>query len=132
MSSAALSRQACVHQQQVIAYDELARDGKASEEYRALPAKVAQWALFQAPRQAPLAWKRSVAACVAWEGNPSRFQAHPSGGHWRVQYPTQRSPERCWHWERGCGRSPGQDRPGQWVTWQHCPCRLDYTDGDGV
>src|SRR5215831_21034545 len=46
---------------------------KTSEEYRALPAKVAQWAL----RQVALAWKRYFAACAAWEADPSRFLGHP-------------------------------------------------------
>src|SRR5215831_7145742 len=46
---------------------------KTSEEYRALPAKVAQWAL----RQVALAWKRYFAASAAWEADPSRFLGHP-------------------------------------------------------
>ena len=68
-----LTRQAFIHQQQVIAYEELARDMKTSTEYRALPAKVAQWAL----RQVALAWKSYFAACAAWEADPSRFLGHP-------------------------------------------------------
>jgi putative transposase len=68
-----LTRQAFIHQQQVISYEELARDLKTSAEYRALPAKVAQWAL----RQVALAWKSSCAACTAWEADPSRFLGHP-------------------------------------------------------
>ena len=47
-----LTRQAFIHRQQIITYEELARDMKASVEFRALPAKVAQWAL----RQVALAW----------------------------------------------------------------------------
>src|SRR5262245_41720958 len=46
---------------------------KTSVEYRALPAKVAQWVL----RQVALAWKSYFAACAAWEANPSRFLGHP-------------------------------------------------------
>jgi putative transposase len=68
-----VTRQAFIHQQRVITYDELARDLKASAEYRALPAKVAQWVL----RQVTLAWKSYFAACAAWEANPSRFLGHP-------------------------------------------------------
>jgi hypothetical protein len=68
-----LTRQAFIHQQQIITYEELARDMKASVEFRALPAKVAQWVL----RQVALAWKRYFAACAAWEANPSRFLGHP-------------------------------------------------------
>jgi putative transposase len=68
-----LTRQAFIHQQQVISYEELARDMKTSVEFRALPAKVAQWVL----RQVALAWKSYFAACAAWEVNPSRFLGHP-------------------------------------------------------
>src|SRR5215831_131528 len=68
-----LTRQAFIHQQRIISYKELARDMKTSEEYRALPAKVAQWVL----RQVTLAWKSYFAACAAWEANPSRFLGHP-------------------------------------------------------
>ena len=46
---------------------------KTSAEFRALPAKVAQWVL----RQVALAWKSYFAACAAWEANPSRFLGHP-------------------------------------------------------
>src|SRR5262245_37170289 len=46
---------------------------KTSVEYRALPAKVAQWVL----RQVALAWKSYFAACAAWEADPSRFLGHP-------------------------------------------------------
>jgi transposase len=51
----------------------LARDLKASEAYRALPAKVAQWVV----RQVTLAWKSYFAACAAWEADSSRFLGHP-------------------------------------------------------
>src|SRR6516162_6838301 len=68
-----VTRQAFIHQQQVISYEELARDMKTSAEYRALPAKVAQWVL----RQVALAWKSYFAACAAWEADPSRFLGHP-------------------------------------------------------
>jgi putative transposase len=57
---------------------DLARDLKTSAEYRALPAKVAQWAL----RQVALAWKSYFAACAAWEANPSRFLGHPKLPHY--------------------------------------------------
>ena len=73
-----LTRQAFIHQRQIIPYEELARDVKTSGEYRALPAKVAQWAL----RQVALAWKSSCAACAAWQANPSRFLGHPTLPHY--------------------------------------------------
>jgi putative transposase len=68
-----LTRQAFIHQQRVISYEELAREMKTSAEFRVLPAKVAQWVL----RQVALAWKSYFAACAAWEENPSRFLGHP-------------------------------------------------------
>ena len=68
-----VTRQAFIHHRQVISYEELARDLKTSAEFRALPAKVAQWVL----RQVTLAWKSYFAACAAWEANPSRFFGHP-------------------------------------------------------
>jgi putative transposase len=74
-SNAALyvTRQACIHAGRVAPDADLARDLKASAEYRALPATVAQWGL----RQVPLAWKSDFAACTAWEADPSRFRGHP-------------------------------------------------------
>jgi hypothetical protein len=46
------SRQAFIHQHRVATYEEMARDLKTEEAYRALPAKVAQWVL----RQVAVAW----------------------------------------------------------------------------
>src|SRR5215831_11233011 len=63
------TRQAFIHQQRIISYQELARDMKTGVEYRALPAKVAQWVL----RQVALAWKSYFAACAVWEADPSRL-----------------------------------------------------------
>jgi putative transposase len=73
-----LSRQAFIHHRQVISYEELARDMKASAEYRALPAKVAQWAL----RQVALAWTSYFAACQAWQADPTQFLGHPKLPHY--------------------------------------------------
>jgi putative transposase len=67
------TRQAFIHERRILTYEEMARDLKASMEFRALPAKVAQWVL----RQVALAWKSYFAACAAWEANPSRFLGHP-------------------------------------------------------
>ncbi|HEX3272253.1 MAG TPA: transposase [Ktedonobacterales bacterium] len=67
------TRQAFIHQRRIITYEELARDMKTSAEFRALPAKVAQWVL----RQVALAWKSYFAACAAWEINPSHFLGRP-------------------------------------------------------
>jgi IS605 OrfB family transposase len=67
------TRQAFIHEGRIITFGELARDLKTSAEYRALPAKVAQWVL----RQVALAWKSYFAACAAWQADPSRFLGHP-------------------------------------------------------
>jgi len=68
-----LTRQAFLPQSRVISYEELAREIKTAEAYRALPAKVAQWVV----RQVTLAWTSYFAACAAWEADPSRFLGHP-------------------------------------------------------
>jgi putative transposase len=67
------TRQAFIHAHRVLTYEELARDLKTAEAYRALPAKVAQWVL----RQVALAWQSYFAACRVWEQDPSRFLGHP-------------------------------------------------------
>ena len=64
---------AFIHYHRIIPYEDLARELKATDEYRALPAKVAQWVL----KQVALAWKSYCAACAAWEADPSRFLGHP-------------------------------------------------------
>jgi putative transposase len=68
-----VTRQAFIHEGRIITYEDLARDLKTSAEYRALPAKVAQWV----QRQVALAWKSYFAACAAWQADPSRFLGHP-------------------------------------------------------
>ena len=68
-----LTRQAFIHKHRILSYEDLARDMKTGAEFRALPAKVAQWVL----RQVTLAWKSYFAACHAWEEDPSRFLGHP-------------------------------------------------------
>lgn len=68
-----LTRQAFIHQHCVISYEDLAREMKTTEAYRALPAKVAQWVL----RQVTFAWKSYFAACAVWEADPSHFLGHP-------------------------------------------------------
>jgi len=68
-----VTRQAFIHEGHVVTYEDLAREMKTTEPYRALPAKVAQWVL----KQVALAWKSYFAACAAWEADPSRFLGHP-------------------------------------------------------
>lgn len=68
-----VTRQAFIHESRVVTYEDLARDLKASAEYRALPAKVAQWVL----RQVAHAWTGYFAACQAWQADPTKFLGHP-------------------------------------------------------
>ena len=68
-----VTRQAFIHQRRIRAYETLAPEMKATEAYRALPAKVAQWVL----KQVAFAWKSYLAACAAWAVDPSRFLGHP-------------------------------------------------------
>ena len=68
-----VTRQAFVHEGRIVSYEDLARDLKTSAEFRALPAKVAQWVL----RQVALAWTSYFAACQAWQVDATQFLGHP-------------------------------------------------------
>jgi putative transposase len=68
-----LTRQAYIADHTVLSYGELDRLLQPSAEYRALPAKVAQWVL----KQVCQAWTSYFAACREWEVNPKKFQGHP-------------------------------------------------------
>jgi putative transposase len=68
-----VTRQAFIHEGHVVTYEDLARDLKMSAQFRALPAKVAQWVL----RQVAHAWTSYFAACQAWQADSSRFLGHP-------------------------------------------------------
>jgi putative transposase len=69
-----ITRQAYIHQDhQVIRYPKLDQLMQGTEEYRALPGKVAQWVL----KQVCAAWDSYFAAVVAWKNNPERFLGHP-------------------------------------------------------
>ncbi len=68
------TRQAYIHQDQhVMAYSALDKLMQGTEEYRAFPAKVAQWVL----KQVCAAWDSSFAALAAWHQNPDTFFGHP-------------------------------------------------------
>ncbi len=68
------TRQAYIHQSQlVVAYPALDKLLQGTEEYRSLPAKVAQWVL----KQVCAAWDSYFAAVAAWQRNPSKFLGHP-------------------------------------------------------
>src|SRR5262245_20680571 len=68
-----LTRQAYIKDHTVLGYGELDRLLQPIGEYRALPAKVAQWVL----NQVRLAWTNCFASCQAWEAHPEKFLAHP-------------------------------------------------------
>lgn len=76
LSNAALylTRQTYIKQDHaIITYVELDKLMQTTAEYRALPAKVAQWVL----KQVALAWQSYFAACHQWAANPSKFLGHP-------------------------------------------------------
>ncbi|WIG60143.1 MAG: transposase [Ktedonobacterales bacterium] len=66
-------RQHYIKDHAVITYSDLDKLMQPSTEYRALPAKVAQWIL----KQVTLAWKSYLAACREWQVHPSKFLGHP-------------------------------------------------------
>jgi putative transposase len=68
-----LTRQQFIQTQTPITYGALDHLMQPTSEYRALPAKVAQWVL----KQVCLTWKSYSAACAAYHANPSTFLSHP-------------------------------------------------------
>src|SRR5262245_50396778 len=68
-----LTRQAYIADSTVLGYGELDKLLQPTEEYRALPARVAQRVL----RQVCLAWRSYFTTCREWEANPWKFQGHP-------------------------------------------------------
>ena len=68
-----VTRQAYIKQNHtVIGYEDLDRLMRATEQYRALPAKVAQWIV----KQVCLA-KNLFAGCQDWATNPGKYLGHP-------------------------------------------------------
>src|SRR5262249_13571219 len=74
-----LTRQAYIKDDIILGYGELDRLLQPTEEYRALPAKVAQWVL----KQVCLAWTSYFASCREWEAHPEKFFGHPKLPHYR-------------------------------------------------
>jgi putative transposase len=68
-----LTRQAYIKDHTIIGCGELDTLLQPTDEYRALPAKVARWVL----KQVCLAWKSYLAACQEWQVNPRKFREHP-------------------------------------------------------
>jgi putative transposase len=69
-----IKRQAYIHEgHRIIPYTDLDSLLQPTEEYRAVPAKVAQWVL----KQVCVAWDSYFAACTEWERHPGKFLGHP-------------------------------------------------------
>jgi len=69
-----VKRQAYIHEgHRVISHTDLDKLLQPTDEYRALPAKVAQWVL----KQVCAAWDSYFATIAEWERNPGKFLGHP-------------------------------------------------------
>jgi putative transposase len=68
-----LKRQAFIHEQRIVPLSEVYHAVKETPEYRALPAKVANWVL----QQVFAAWSSYFAACQAYQETPVKFLGHP-------------------------------------------------------
>lgn len=66
-------RQAFIHNGEFIPYAQLAKDAKVWDEFKRLPAKVAQWVL----RLLDQAWRSFFAAIKEWGENPAKFLGRP-------------------------------------------------------
>jgi putative transposase len=67
-------RQAYIHEgNRIISYTDLDKQMQSTAEYRALPAKVAQWVL----KQVCAAWDNYFAAVAEWQAHPEKFTGHP-------------------------------------------------------
>lgn len=69
-----LKRQAYIHENhRSISYKDLDKQMQATTEYRALPAKVAQWVV----KQVCAAWDGYCGAVAEWNVRPEKFTGHP-------------------------------------------------------
>jgi putative transposase len=69
-----IKRQAYIHENHhIITYTDLDKLMRATAEYRALPAKVAQWVV----KQVDAAWSSYFAAVAEWNQHPEKFKGHP-------------------------------------------------------
>src|SRR6266566_2185773 len=66
-------RQAFIHQEVYLPYEEMDQRMQQHEAYKALPAKVSQQVL----RQLAAAWKSHFEACQEYEQHPDKFLGHP-------------------------------------------------------
>jgi putative transposase len=69
-----VKRQAFIHQGHIaISYADLDKQMQGTEEYSALPAKIAQWVL----KQVCVAWDNYFAAIAQWRAHPEKFTGRP-------------------------------------------------------
>src|SRR5689334_6128286 len=69
-----VKRQAYIHEgNRIISYRALDQLMQPTPEYRALPAKVAQWVL----KQVCAAWDSYFTAVAEWQAHPGKFLGHP-------------------------------------------------------
>ncbi len=68
-----LKRQAFIHEKTILSLAQVYHSVKETPEYRALPAKVANWVL----QQVFAAWGSYFAACADYTQNPAKFLGHP-------------------------------------------------------
>lgn len=68
-----VTRQQFVANRVIMSYGDLDKLMQPTGQYKALPAKVAQWVL----KQVCFAWKSYAAAVVAYRAHPARFLGHP-------------------------------------------------------
>jgi putative transposase len=107
-------RQAYIHEDHcVIPYPELDKLLQPTEEYRALPAKVAQWVL----KQVCAAWDSYFAACTEWERHPSKFLGHPK----LPKYMGKQGRNLLVYTSQAISRDP---KNAGWIVPSHVPIRV--------
>jgi len=108
-----LTRQAYIKDHTVLGWGEMDKLPQPTDEYRALPSKVAQWVM----RQVALAWKTYFAACAAWEAAPSRFFGHPK----LPKYHDKKGRNLLIYTEQAISRHPGN---AGWIIPSGLPIRV--------
>src|SRR5215472_10374425 len=112
-----LTRQAYLTDHSVISYS--ARDTlmQPTEQYRSLPAQVAQWVL----KQVCLAWTSYFAACRAWDEHPETFLGHPKLPKYLPKYLPKQGRNLRTYTTQAISRSP---KNVGWVVPSGLPIRV--------
>jgi putative transposase len=109
-----IKRQAYIHEgHRVIPYADLDKHLQPTDEYRALPAKVAQWVL----KQVCAAWDSYFAACAEWERNPGKFLGHPK----LPKYLDKQGRNLLVYTAQAISRAP---KNAGWIVPSHVPIRV--------